>query len=66
MNTLTTFKFAVDGKTFNVFARNIVNAMELANHKVRTEKMVKPDDSFAWFDGVEKNSLFLGHNVCMD
>lgn len=66
MKTLTTFKFVVDDKTFNIFARNIVSAMELANFKVRSEKMVKLDDSFAWFDGAQKNSLWLGHNVNMN
>lgn len=63
---MTTFKFSVDGKRFNIVAENRVNAFEAANCKVREDKLVRPSDNFAWFDGAEPNSFFLGHDVFLD
>ena len=66
MNMPTIFKFVVDKTPFEIMAMNVGTAMELANRKIRRESMVKPDDNFAWFDHVEKNSFYLGHHVFMN
>ncbi len=62
----TDFTFMVDGKSFVIRAKTKLNAFEAANCKVREDKLVKPDDSFAWFDGTKPNSFCLGHNVSLD
>jgi len=65
---LVDYTFTVDGKSFVIRAASNAPKMAMlaANCKVREDKLVKPDDAFAWFDGLTPNSFYLGHNVSLD
>lgn len=65
--SLTTFTFRVNGGTsFQIAAKDRVSAFEAANCKVREDKLVAPEDAFAWFDGITANTFCLGHDVFLD
>jgi len=63
---LTTYTFIVDGVTFRIAAQNVCDAYAAANCKVREEKLVGPDESFAWFDTLTPGTYRLYHDVFLD
>jgi hypothetical protein len=63
---MTTFKFTVAKTIFEIAAETKLKAMEAANNKIRAERLVPIDFSFAWFDSTKPNEFYLAEYSCFD
>ena len=69
---LTTYKFTVGPKTFEIAAKNRSDAFEAANSRLwgdlnKLVKSLNPNNtSFAWFDGAMPNTFYWQADVFLD